>query len=175
MNEMIERAFAVEQVRTMAYQFADLYFAFVAELRTAYGEAAALDITTRVLYRRAAERAAEMRSRADAAGVEKTPDNIGAISDVPFLGWVPELGGDHCPYGAQWRRRIAENPWFAPFAALYCDVTDTTIAEEFTLAYTHKLTDNVVLGAESCERSYTPDPTVAGGRRTYKVKENENA
>lgn len=167
MEMTIEREEAVGQVRRMAYQFADLYFAFVDELHRSMDEESMKRIATRVLYRRAKERADAMIVRARELGLERTPENIGVTSDVPYLGWVPELGCEHCPYGAQWLKRIKEAPWFEPYAALYCDVTDTTIAEVFTGKYTHRLTENVVHGAQSCERIYTEDDRVAQGFRTY--------
>ena len=165
--EQIEKSSAVEEVGKMAYQFADLYFAFVAELRERLGEEAALRMAQEVLYRRAKERAEEMIERAEKEGVPRIPDSITKVSDVPYLGWDKSRGCDHCPYGTAWNRRIAEYPWFRPFARLYCDVTDTTIGEVFTGSYSHKLLKNVVLGDESCERVYFPSEDVKQGKYTY--------
>lgn len=172
MSEMISRQRAVDEVRMMAVQFADLYFAFVDELRTKFGEEAALQITQRVLYRRACERAEAMILRAKEFGFERTPDNIRNTSDVPHLGWDLSLGVDHCPYGMAWNRHIAEHEWFRPFARLYCDVTDTTIAEVFTGDCSHELYENVVLGDQRCARTYFPDAGVSQGKRTYAPKED---
>ena len=172
MSEMISRQRAIDEVRMMAYQFADLYFAFVDELRNEFGEETALKITQRVLYRRACERAEKMIERAAELNLERTPDNIKKTSDVPYLGWDLSLGVDHCPYGTAWNRHIAEHEWFRPFARLYCDVTDTTIAEVFTGNCSHELYENVVLGDQNCLRTYFPDPEVAQGKRTYKPDEN---
>ncbi len=166
-EETISRQRAVEEVRGMAAQFAELYFAFVCALRDELGEARAMEVVQRVLYRRARERAGQMVERAREMGVARTPENITRTSDVPYLGWVPALGRDHCPYGMVWNARIAEAPWFRPFARLYCDVTDTTIAEVFTGDHSHQLYENVVLGDERCARRYFPDERVAQGARTY--------
>lgn len=167
METKIERNDAVREVRNMAFQFADLYFTFVAELRERFGEEQALEIATRVLFRRAAERALDMVRRAEAEDIERVPENIIKMTDVPFLGWDASFGRDTCPYGAAWNRRITENPWFRRFACLYCDVTDTTIAEIFTGSCSHKLYHNVVLGDDACEREYFPSEMVKSGTYTY--------
>ncbi len=39
-EEQISRKFAVDEVRNMAFQFSDLYFTFVSELRERLGEEA---------------------------------------------------------------------------------------------------------------------------------------
>ena len=167
METKIERNDAVREVRNMAFQFADLYFTFVAELRERFGEEQALEIATRVLFRRAAERALDMVRRAEAEGIERVQENIIKMTDVPFLGWDASFGRDTCPYGAAWNHRITENPWFRRFACLYCDVTDTTIAEIFTGSCSHKLYHNVVLGDDACEREYFPSEMVKSGTYTY--------
>ncbi len=166
-EEQISRDFAVNEVRNMAFQFSDLYFTFVSELRERFGEDEALEIATRVIFRRAAERAFDMIRRAEIEGIARVPENIIKMTDVPFLGWDASLGRETCPYGAAWNRRIAENPWFQRFACLYCDVTDTTIAEIFTGDCSHKLYHNVLLGDDTCEREYFPSETVKRGEYTY--------
>jgi len=171
MDEMILRSCAVDEVRMMAVQFADLYFAFVDELRESFGEEQALKIAQRVLYRRACERAEKMIERAAELNLPRTPENIRNTSDVPYLGWDLSLGRDHCPYGMAWNAHIREHEWFRKFAQLYCDVTDTTIAEVFTGDCSHQLHENVVLGHERCARTYFPDEAVASGKRTYKPEE----
>jgi len=168
MSEMISKQRAIDEVRMMAVQFADLYFAFVSELRDAYGEEAALALTHRMLYKRAVERAEQMIRRAQGLGLERTPENITKTSDVPYLGWDKSLGADHCPYGMAWNGHIAKNEWFRKFAQMYCDVTDTTIAEVFTGNCSHELYRNVVLGDSDCLRRYFPDEQVAAGKRSYK-------
>ncbi|MDO4740644.1 MAG: hypothetical protein Q4A66_08265, partial [Eubacteriales bacterium] len=162
---------AVDEVRMMAIQFADLYFAFASELREEYGEEAALKLTQRILYKRAVERAEKMIERARELGLARTPENITKTSDVPYLGWDKSLGADHCPYGMAWNRHIARHEWFRRFAQMYCDVTDTTIAEVFTGDCSHALYKNVVLGDEDCLRRYYPDAQVAAGKHTYRPEE----
>ncbi|MBR4798324.1 MAG: hypothetical protein IK049_03600 [Oscillospiraceae bacterium] len=166
-KETVSRKQAVEEVRNMAFQFADMYFAFVKVIREKFGEEEAADIAQRVLYMRASERAEKMIRKAEEEGAERTPENINRLSDVSYLGWDSSYGIETCPYGAQWNRRIAEEPWFRKFAALYCDVTDTTIAEVFTADSSHRLYKNVVLGDDSCERTYFPSDEVRSGKRTY--------
>lgn len=166
-EEQISREYAVGEVRNMAFQFADLYFAFADCLRLEFGEEKALELAQQVIFRRAAERALDMVRRAQEQGVARVPENILKMTDVPFLGWDDAFGRDQCPYGAAWNRRIAENPWFRRFACLYCDVTDTTIAEIFTGNCSHRLYKNVLLGNETCEREYFPSETVKLGKYTY--------
>lgn len=169
----VDKAKAIDEVRLMASQFADLYFAFVNEIRRSHGDTEARRIVRAVLFKRARERAERMAQRADSEGIPREPENIPRLSDVAFMGWVPELGADHCPYGAQWKRRIAEHPWFREYAALYCDVTDTTLAEFFTGSHTHELIENIVLGDERCSRRYFPSRAVAEGRYTYAPVEGQ--
>ncbi|MBQ3412991.1 MAG: hypothetical protein IJG67_08145 [Oscillospiraceae bacterium] len=166
-SNTVSRQQAVGEVRNMAFQFADMYYAFVKVLRDRYGDEEALDIARRVLFMRAKERAEKMIVKAGEEGVERTPENIHDMSDVSYLGWDPSFGVDTCPYGAAWNRRIKDDPEFRKFACLYCDVTDTTIAEVFTGECSHRLYKNVVLGDESCERTYFPSEEVKNGVITY--------
>ena len=166
-KETVSRERAVGEVRNMAFQFAEMYYAFVRELRDRFGDEEALDIARKVLYTRARERAEKMIVRAEKEGAERIPENINRMSDVSYLGWDPSFGIDTCPYGATWNNRIKEDPGFRKFACLYCDVTDTTIAEIFTGNCSHRLYKNVVLGDDSCERTYFPSEEVKAGRTTY--------
>ncbi len=172
-SNTVPRERAVSEVRNMAFQFADLYYAFVRVLRDRYGDEEARDITQRVLYMRAAERAEKMRERAEEMGVPRTPENIHDMSDVSYLGWDSSFGRDSCPYGAAWNRRIGSDPSFRDFARLYCDVTDTTIAELFTGDHSHELYSNVVLGDDSCERTYFPSDKVKAGEITYRPEDKD--
>lgn len=166
-SNTVSRQQAVGEVRNMAFQFADMYYAFVKVLRDRYGDEEALDIARRVLFMRAKERAEKMIVKAGEEGVERTPENIHDMSDVSYLGWDPSFGIDTCPYGAAWNRRIKDDPEFRKFACLYCDITDTTIAEVFTGDCSHRLYKNVVLGDDSCERTYFPSEEVKNGVITY--------
>ena len=109
-REMVSRAEAVSQIRSMAVQFADLYFCFVQEIRAALGDEAAREMVRRVLFQRARERAQAMVERADAQGVARTPENMPQVSDIAYMGWVPALGREHCPFGVAWNARIAQHP-----------------------------------------------------------------
>ena len=166
-KETVSREQAVGEVRNMAFQFADLYYAFVKIIREKYGDDVAMDIAQRALFMRARERAEKMIIRAQEEGVERIPENINRMSDVSYLGWDPSFGVETCPYGAAWNRRIKDDPEFRKFASLYCDVTDTTIAEIFTGNCSHRLHRNVVLGDNSCERTYFPSEEVEKGEITF--------
>ncbi len=153
--------------RALAIQLADLYFEFVKEMREELGDEKTKKLVTKILFNRAYERAKGSIKRAEERNLPRTWENINVVTDVPLAGWVTELGRDHCPYGMAWNKRIEENPWFREYAALYCDVTDTTIGEVFTGDHTHKLYENVVLGDEHCLRTYTPSEDVKNGKFTY--------
>ena len=170
-NQTIDRQEAVDAVRIASRHFADLYFYFVKELVDSLGEEKAKEIVQKVLFDRSIERAQRMKDKAKVLEKERIPQNIFCLTDVPFLGWDKSLGKNHCPYGEAWMSRYEEHPWFREFAAFYCDVTDTSVAELFTEKFSHKLTANVVLGDDSCERIYFPDEKVAGGEYTYGKKE----
>ena len=166
-KETVSREQAVGEVRNMAFQFADLYYAFVKIIREKYGDDVAMDIAQRALFMRARERAEKMIIRAQEEGVERIPENINRMSDVSYLGWDPSFGVETCPTRAEWDRRIKDDPEFRKFASLYCDVTDTTIAEIFTGNCSHRLHRNVVLGDNSCERTYFPSEEVEKGEITF--------
>ena len=164
-----------KSVRALAVQYADLYFEFVKQIRDAVGDELCRKIVSMALFNRAVERANGSIERAEASGKERTWQNINVVTDVPLCGWVAELGSDHCPYGMAWNERIKDNPWFREYAALYCDVTDTTIGEVFTGDHTHKLYENVVLGDDNCRRIYTPDENVKSGILTYDPERTEKS
>ncbi|AVK47444.1 hypothetical protein AXY43_05060 [Clostridium sp. MF28] len=172
-NENIEKDYAIEQVRTACRHFADLYFYFSKVLTDELGGDKTKEILEKVLFERSIERAERMREKAKSNNLELVPDNIIKLTDVPFLGWVPELKESHCPYGEAWISRLDENPWFKELASLYCDVTDTTVAEEFTGNTSHKITQNVLWGDKSCERIYFPKEELLKGEYTYGKKENK--
>lgn len=165
--EKFELSFASEEVRKLGIQLADLYFEFVKDIRDEFGDEICKKLVTKVLYNRAYERTQTLIETAEKTGAERIWQNILKVTDVPMCAWVPELGKEHCPYGVAWNKRIEEHPWFREYAALYCDVTDTTIGEVFTGDHSHRLYENVVLGDEHCLRTYYPDENVKNGIYTY--------
>ncbi|MGI6608453.1 MAG: hypothetical protein ACOX1F_05705 [Erysipelotrichaceae bacterium] len=166
-NEMILKTTAIKQVRNMAFSFAELYFSFVLKLYTEFGDETATETVTDILFKRAKERALIMIEKAKKFKMERIPENINVLSDVPRLGWDETAGCKHCPYGVVWVNRIKQYPWFRKYASLYCDVTDTTIAEVFTGCYSHKIIKNVVLGDDCCQREYFLSDRVKEGIYTY--------
>ena len=88
-KDTVSKEQAVGEVRNMAFQFADLYYAFVKVLREKYGDEEAFELAQRALYLRASERAQKMIVRAEREGVSRTPENINKMSDVSYLGWDP--------------------------------------------------------------------------------------
>ena len=125
-SNTVSRQQAVGEVRNMAFQFADMYYAFVKVLRDRYGDEEALDIARRVLFMRAKERAEKMIVKAGEEGVERTPENIHDMSDVSYLGWDPSFGVDTCPYGAAWNRRIKDDP---EFIEMWKSLQDSSVEE----------------------------------------------
>ena len=169
-EELILKETAVSQVRDMAFSFAELYFAFVSEMYYEFGDKKTTETVIRLLFKRAKERAVIMVNKAEELNIARIPENINRLSDVPRLGWDESLGCDHCPYGLIWRKRIKQAPWFEKYARLYCEVTDTTIAEVFTGCYSHRITKNVVLKDDCCEREYFLSEEVKNGIYTYNDK-----
>lgn len=166
-DEIILKQTAISQVRDMAFSFGELYFAFVSEMYYELGDEKTMEIVSSLLFKRAKERAVIMIRKAEELNMERIPENINKLSDVPRLGWDETLGCDHCPYGLIWRNRIKHAPWFEKYASQYCEITDTTIAEVFTGCYSHKITKNVVWGNDSCEREYFVSDSVKNGIYTY--------
>lgn len=167
MSEMIEKQGAVNEVRLACYQFADLYFFMARQLREEFGDETAIRMCTKILFDRACDRALDMRRRAEEQNTECTLENIKEFKDIPYLGWVPELGRNHCPYGEAWIEKIDANPWFKPYALLYCDVNDTTVGEVYLQTHSHRITKNVLNGDSRCDRVYFTDENVAKGIYTY--------
>ncbi len=87
---------------------------------------------------------------------------------------MKELGRDHCPYAETWRKYFDDYPWFAEIAPFYCDIIDTTNAENFTRCLSHKITKNVLCGADTCEREYFPREEVRKGVFSYGEKPEED-
>ena len=62
-EETISKEYAVQQVRQMAFSFAELYYTFVKDLRDEFGDEEATRIAQKVLFDRAFERAEDMIRR----------------------------------------------------------------------------------------------------------------
>lgn len=168
----VDKAVAVDQARRGSYQFAMQYFHFCKVLYENFGRDQAMDLVRQAIYNLAIDRSEQMRQRAQAQGVGMdTVEDYRAVTDLPKCGWVPEWGKDHCPYGALWRTYFDKNPWFREFAPFYCDVIDTTTIENFTRRLSHRITNNVMLGGEKCERIYYECDDTKAGKYTYAKKQ----
>jgi len=167
----IEYSEAVTQVRKACRQFAMLYFHFSKVLVEELGEDKAKVLIQKAIFELALDRSDRLREEAAQQGLNLTMETFMKISDLPMIGWVKELGRNHCPYAETWVKYFDEYPWFRKLAPLYCDVIDTTNAENFTRSLSHKITKNVLTGGESCEREYFPSKQVAEGVLTYGKKE----
>lgn len=147
---------AIAEIRLACYQFADLYFHFCKVIVQEFGVEKGKDIIAKAVGNRAVERAQAMRQIAVSKGLPLTVDSWRMVSDVPRDGWVKSLGKFHCPYGEAWLARYAENPWFALFAEMYCNVNDPLITETFTGDMSQHITKNVLAGDDTCDREYFP-------------------
>ena len=94
-----------------------------------------------------------------------------SVIDLPFTGWIPEWGEDHCPYAEVWRTYFDKYPWFREIAPFYCDVIDTTTIENFSKCLSHRITQNVILEGTCCKREYFESDKVKRGEYTYGKKE----
>ena len=164
----------VAEVRKACRHFAMLYFHFCKTLVQSLGEEAALPLVQQAIFALAVDRTNPIREKALAEGLPLTAPQFRAINDLPYSGWqgwTPEMGGVRCPYAQTWLGYFEENPWFRPFATLYCNVIDTTSIENYSRTLSHKITQNLLWGDASCEREYYPCEYVRDGNFTYGKKE----
>ncbi|MDR1240048.1 MAG: L-2-amino-thiazoline-4-carboxylic acid hydrolase [Treponema sp.] len=160
----------ISGIRLACRQFAMLYFQFCRTLVESNGEAAALELVQKTIFRLALDRTDRIRAKADAEGLTPTAENFMRVNDLPFTAWKdwePDMGGLRCPYAEAWREYYAEYPWFKRFASLYCDVIDTTNIENFSRTTSHRITANLIWGDPACEREYFESEAVKRGVFTY--------
>lgn len=169
-KKSIEYQDAVKEVRKACRQFAMLYFHFAKVLVEELGEDKAKPLIQKAIFELAIDRSDQLREKAIKQGLPCTMETFMKISDLPLIGWVKELGRNHCPYAETWFQYFDEYPWFKEIAPLYCDVIDTTNAENFTQGLSHKITKNVLTGGESCEREYFASEQVSKGIYSYGEK-----
>ncbi|MCR5273658.1 MAG: L-2-amino-thiazoline-4-carboxylic acid hydrolase [Lachnospiraceae bacterium] len=164
----VKKSREVDQIRKAARQFAMQYFHFCKTLYDAFGREKAKELVQKTVYELAYDRAHQMRERAKKEGRKtETVDDFMAVIDLPFDGWIPQWGENHCPYAQVWRTYFDEYPWFREFALFYCDVIDTTTIEAFTHRLSHRLTQNVINSGSCCMREYFESEKVKGGEYTY--------
>lgn len=173
MEKNIEYQDAVKEVRKACRQFAMLYFHFSKVLVEELGVERAKPLIQKAIFELAIDRSDKLREKAIKQGHKCTMDIFMEVTDLPMMGWVKELGRNHCPYAEAWVKYYDEYPWFRELAPLYCDVIDTTNAENFTRAMSHKITENVLTGGDTCERVYFESKKVSEGVYSYGEKEKE--
>lgn len=172
-KKMIEYEKAVKEVRKACRQFAMLYFHFSKVLVEEFGIDKAKQLIQKSIFELAIDRSDKLREKALNEGLDLTMDSFMEITDLPMMAWVKEYGQNHCPYGETWLEYYDKFPWFKEIAPFYCDVIDTTNAENFTKKLSHKITKNVLNGDASCEREYFESEEVAKGVFTYGKKDKE--
>lgn len=168
----VERSQMVDEIRKAARQFAMLYFHFCYTLYKQFGLERTKEIVRQTVFELAVDRSDILREKALQQGKKAdSVEDFMSVIDLPFCGWIPEWGADHCPYAVVWRSYFEEYPWFRELAPFYCDVIDTTTIENFSKRLSHRITQNVLLEGESCEREYFESDAVKGGEFTYGRKE----
>ncbi len=163
----------INEVRKACRQFAMLYFHFAKVLVEELGEEAAKPLIQKAVFELSLDRSNQLREKAKQLGLETTMETFTKITDLPMIGWVKELGRDHCPYAQTWKKYFDDYPWFREIAPLYCDVIDTTNAENFTRRQSHTITENVLTGGDTCRRVYFDSDKVAKGEYSYGNKKSE--
>lgn len=164
----VDRALMVDQIRKAARQFAMQYFHFCKTLYDRYGHDVAKDIVRETVFNLAVDRSNRIREKSLAQG--KKADTVADFMsdiDLPFEGWIPEWGEDHCPYAEVWRTYYEKYPWFREFAPFYCDVIDTTTIENYSKCLSHRITKNVLNEGTACLREYFESDSVKKGEYTY--------
>ena len=169
-TELIAYEEAVSEVRKEFHQFAMLYFHFCKTLVDEFGLEKAGNLIRKTLFDLSIERAEKLRSKAEELGLDYTPESFKIVSDIPVIGWVKELGKNHCPYAECWFRYFGQYPWFKALSQLYCNVIDTTNIEKFTHTVSHRLTKNVLEGDDTCERVYFDSENVKKGKYAYETE-----
>ncbi|MDR1509543.1 MAG: hypothetical protein LBS53_07885 [Synergistaceae bacterium] len=179
---MSEEKFSLQEVvipvRRACIQYAMLYFHLCKTLVDSLGEKEATPLIQKIVFELSLDRSDRMRRQAQENNIECSLENLGAVNDLPRVGWSgwdKSMGGVECPYAEVWLEYFEENPWFKKLASLYCDVIDTTKIENFSRSMSHRITRNQLWGDQTCEREYFPSELVENGSFTYGTRENERA
>ena len=151
----VPRELLVSEVRKAARQFAMQFFHFSKVLYDQFGLEKTKDIVRQTVFELAVDRSDQLREKALAQGLKAdSVEDFMSVIDLPFTGWIPEWGEDHCPYAEVWRTYFDKYPWFREIAPFYCDVIDTTTIENFSKCLSHRITQNVILEGTCCKREY---------------------
>lgn len=168
----VPRELLVSEVRKAARQFAMQFFHFSKVLYDQFGLEKTKDIVRQTVFELAVDRSDQLREKALAQGLKAdSVEDFMSVIDLPFTGWIPEWGEDHCPYAEVWRTYFDKYPWFREIAPFYCDVIDTTTIENFSKCLSHRITQNVILEGTCCKREYFESDKVKRGEYTYGKKE----
>lgn len=172
----VPRELLVSEVRKAARQFAMQFFHFSKVLYDQFGLEKTKDIVRQTVFELAVDRSDQLREKALAQGLKAdSVEDFMSVIDLPFTGWIPEWGEDHCPYAEVWRTYFDKYPWFREIAPFYCDVIDTTTIEIFSKCLSHRITQNVILEGTCCKREYFESDKVKRGEYTYgKKKKTKN-
>ena len=161
---------AAMDIRRACRHFAMIYFHFCKTLVESFGEERAYELARESVFNLSLERTDLNRQKAEAAGAELNLESFAKFNDLPISAWsewTPEMGGVRCAYAEQWLTYYDEYPWFKRFAALYCEVIDTTNIENFSGTLSHRIVKSLVLGDDHCESEYFESDAVKNGEYTY--------
>ena len=168
----VPRELLVSEVRKAARQFAMQFFHFSKVLYDQFGLEKTKDIVRQTVFELGVDRSDQLREKALAQGLKAdSVEDFMSVIDLPFTGWIPEWGEDHCPYAEVWRTYFDKYPWFREIAPFYCDVIDTTTIENFSKCLSHRIIQNVILEGTCCTREYFESDKVKRGEYTYGKKE----
>ena len=118
----VPRELLVSEVRKAARQFAMQFFHFSKVLYDQFGLEKTKDIVRQTVFELAVDRSDQLREKALAQGLKAdSVKDFMSVIDLPFTGWIPEWGEDHCPYAEVWRTYFDKYPWFREIAPFYCD------------------------------------------------------
>ena len=95
----VPRELLVSEVRKAARQFAMQFFHFSKVLYDQFGLEKTKDIVRQTVFELAVDRSDQLREKALAQGLKAdSVEDFMSVIDLPFTGWIPEWGEDHCPY-----------------------------------------------------------------------------
>ncbi|MEM2894261.1 MAG: L-2-amino-thiazoline-4-carboxylic acid hydrolase [Candidatus Bathyarchaeia archaeon] len=117
MRESYSREEAAEQVRRVGYLFGLMFYHFANILTERLGEEEGVKLIKEAVKRFGLERGRRMREKADAMGLEPTPENFRKVSDLPEVGWGGATRETYCPFAEAWFEKGA-----IELCKLYCEV-----------------------------------------------------
>jgi hypothetical protein len=174
-EEMVPKKAAIESVRKVGYLFGLLHYWYTRTLWDELGKEKGTELVKKALGDFARDRTMKMRRKAEKLGYEGAVEKGGPMpmpSEVNDLPVPPvtllsaELGRYHCPFGAAWLDKEAEDPEYCEIGFLYCKTNDPIKVNSYNPEYEQVgdkiegLWDtHICFGDESCRRKRKHIPT----------------